>query len=431
MIDNFTPSICVVGLGYVGLPLLVEFAKNGVEVFGFDVNSKKIEDLKNGIDPCNQIDCDTLKSLDVKFSDNPEIISKSNFVIIAVPTPIDKDHKPDLQYVKSATELVAKYLNHGSFVVYESTVYPGVTEDICLPILEKISGLNGVKDFYIGYSPERVNPGDEEHTIDKIVKIVSGMDSYSTEIIANVYSVAIKAGVFKAKNIKTAEAAKVIENIQRDLNIALMNDLAQIFDRLGIKTDDVIAAASTKWNFHRYHAGLVGGHCIGVDPYYLLFKAQEVGYEPHVLLAGRKVNESMAKYLVDKLIKLMIKADKKVKGGRVLIMGLTFKEDINDIRNSKALDIVNLLKDYGVEVVGFEPHVSNEEVLHEFGIKNEKWQEIKNLDAVILFNKHKLFSDITLLDLKDKMDGVPVLFDVKNFYKDTELESLGFVSTSL
>lgn len=429
--DNFVPKICVVGLGYVGLPLLVEFAKNDVEVFGFDVSADKIAKLKDGIDPCNQIDAELLKSLNLELSCDPSIISKANFVIVAVPTPIDSNHKPNLEYVESASEIVGTYLKPGSFVVYESTVYPGVTEEICLPILENTSRLKCGENFYIGYSPERVNPGDEEHTIDKIVKIVSGMDEYSRDVIADVYSIAIKAGVFKAKNIKTAEAAKVIENIQRDLNIALVNDLAQIFDKLGLKTDDVIDAASTKWNFHRYHAGLVGGHCIGVDPYYLLFKAQEVGYEPHVLLAGRKVNESMAKYLVDKLIKMMVKADKSIKGGRVLIMGLTFKEDINDVRNSKALDIVNLLKEYGVEVFGFEPHVSDDEIRSEFGIENMRWADIRDLDAVIVFNKHKVFQNISLLDLRNKMSGTPILFDVKNLYEDTEKNELGFLSATL
>lgn len=427
----FTPDICIVGLGYVGIPLAVEFAKNKVKVSGFDVNEEKVNKLNQFIDTCDQIDTEVLKGLSIPFSLSPDIIKKSNFIIVAVPTPIDQNKKPDLTAVKKASETVGKNLSKGAIVVYESTVYPGVTEEICMPILEQASGLKCGRDFFIGYSPERVNPGDEIHTIDQIVKVVSGMDEHTTEIVAGVYSTIIKAGVFKAANIKTAEAAKVIENIQRDLNIALFNELALIFDKLGIKTGDVVEAADTKWNFHRYHPGLVGGHCIGVDPYYLVYKAQELGYDPQILLAGRRVNESMASFVVEKLIRMMIKADKRINKSKVLLMGLTFKENINDVRNSKAAQLIAGLHSYGVEVIGFEPHCSADEIRKEFGIQNHSWENIPQVDAVILFNKHKTFETITPEVLKSRSIGTPVLFDVKDHFDSKELDRLGFIHSTL
>lgn len=429
--QTFIPDICIVGLGYVGLPLAVEFAKNQVKIKGFDINEKKVAKLNNGIDECGQIESNDLKEFNIKFSSNQDIIQNSNFIIVAVPTPIDDNKKPDLTCVKKASELVGKNLSKGSIVVYESTVYPGITEEICVPILEESSNLKCGKDFFIGYSPERVNPGDEEHTIDKIVKVVSGMDEKTTDIIADVYSKAITAGVFKAKNIKTAEAAKVIENIQRDLNIALINELALIFDKLNIKTQDVVEAAGTKWNFIKYHPGLVGGHCIGVDPYYLVYKAQELGYDPQVLLAGRRINEYMSEFVATRLIKMMIQSDKKIKNAKVLIMGLTFKEDINDVRNSKAKDIIKHLKSYKMDVIGLEPHVSKEEIKEEFAIENYKWEDINNVDAIILFDKHKVFDSISLQKIKDKFKGKPVLFDIKNYFDEKEMNQLGFCHSSL
>lgn len=426
MIKSFEPSICIVGLGYVGLPLAVEFARNGIKVFGVDVNSNKIEQLKAGVDICGQISREDLGATAIEFSNDPEVISKANFVIVSVPTPIDKHKKPDLSYLESASEAIGKQLAQGSYVVYESTVYPGVTEEICLPILEHASGMKCGKDFFIGYSPERVNPGDKEHTIENIVKVVSGMDRESTEVIADVYGKAIKAGIFKAKNIKTAEAAKVIENIQRDLNIALINELAIIFSKLGIRTNDVIDAASTKWNFHRYHAGLVGGHCIGIDPYYLVYKAQELGYDPQVLLAGRKINESMAGFVVDSLVRMIIEEDVKIKGARVLVMGLTFKENINDVRNSKAKDVIIKLKDYGMEVIGCEPYVEDEVIKTEFEVPNIVFEEARDLDALILFNAHREFEKIRAEDLRKNFKGKPVIFDVKNFFNKEEMLRNGF-----
>lgn len=426
MNKEFLAKVCVVGLGYVGLPLTIEFAKNGVTVCGFDINRQKINQLNLGLDPCGQIKKELLEELNIPFSDSVDHIKKANFIIISVPTPIDKDKKPDLSFLEKASFLVGANMSPKSIVVYESTVYPGVTEEVCLPVLEKASGLKCGKDFYIGYSPERVNPGDDEHTIDKIVKVVAGMDEMTTELIAKVYGKAIKAGIFKAKSIKVAEAAKVIENIQRDLNIALVNEFAIIFEKLGISTNDVMEAASTKWNFHRYHAGLVGGHCIGVDPYYLVHKAQSLGYDPQLLLAGRRINESMAKVVAERLVKMMIEKDLKIKGARVLIMGLTFKENINDVRNSKAEDIIKSLHEYGMEVLGFEPHVGKDEIRDNFGIENVDFEHLDYVDAIILFNGHKVFREISLNDLSKKFRGKPILFDVKDFFDKAELKKLGF-----
>lgn len=417
----------MVGLGYVGLPLLVEFAKNKLKVSGFDINKDKINSLKNNIDPCEQINQKTLEKLKIHFDDNPAIIKKANFIIIAVPTPIDQNKKPDLRFLESSSAIVGRNLNKGSIVVYESTVYPGVTEEICLPILEKNSKLKCGRDFFIGYSPERVNPGDLEHTIEKITKIVSCMDPAKLEIIARVYSTAIKAGVFRAKNIKTAEAAKVIENIQRDLNIALMNELSLIFARLGISSHDVIEAAGTKWNFHKYHPGLVGGHCIGVDPYYLVHKAQDLGYEPEVLLAGRRVNEFMSRFVAESMIKMLIKSNKCFNGAKILIMGLTFKENINDIRNSKATDIIKYLQEYNIDVIACEPNVPPKIVKEEFGIDNLSWDKISQVDGVILFNGHKKFQKISVHKLRQKINGIPILFDIKNYFKKSDLEKNKFV----
>lgn len=407
--------ICIVGLGYVGLPLAVAFSKH-FNVTGFDVKKERVEELKKGIDRTKEISKEELKKAKIEFTSDPTQIKKSNFIIVAVPTPIHEDTKiPDLKFVESASKVVGENLAKGSIVVFESTVYPGVTEDICVPIIEKYSKLKCGKEWKIGYSPERVNPGDKEHTIEKIVKVVSGMDKESLERIAKVYSTAIKAGVHKAPNIKTAEAAKVIENIQRDLNIALMNELSMIFKKLGINTKDVLEAAGTKWNFHKYFPGLVGGHCIGVDPYYLTYRAQQLGYDPKVILSGREINDSMAFVVGDMVIDALKQAGKNVKGAKILIMGLTFKENVPDIRNSKAADVISHLRKNGAEVIGCEPLLEKGIVKDHFNIENIDFNDVKEVDAVVIINAHEQFKKITIEDIKKKMKK-PVLVDVKNLY---------------
>jgi len=405
-------KICIVGLGYVGLPLACLLSKN-YSVTGFDVNEKKIKDLKDGLDETGEVE--GLDECNITYSSDPAVIKDANFIIVAVPTPIDEDRKPDLNLVKSATELVGKNLTQGSIVVYESTVYPGCTEEICLPILAKESGLKLGSDFKIGYSPERVNPGDKEHTIDKVVKVVSASDSEALEKVAEVYGSITK--VHKTSSIKVAEAAKVIENVQRDLNIALMNELALIFDKLGISTKEVIEAAGTKWNFHKYQPGLVGGHCIGVDPYYLTFKAQDLGYDPKVILAGRGVNEYMSEFVANKL-----KGKKKI-----LIMGLTFKENVPDVRNSKAKDLVDKLQEQDSEVFGHDPVLKDG--LDGFNVPMvSDWPPAERFDGVIIFSPHDEFKEdeYNLENLKNICEDNPILFDLKGFYDMTEAEKFGF-----
>ncbi|PIN70406.1 hypothetical protein COV93_01660 [Candidatus Woesearchaeota archaeon CG11_big_fil_rev_8_21_14_0_20_43_8] len=417
-------KICVVGLGYVGLPLALAFARKS-DVVAFDINKEKIEELKDGIDRTGEIS-DGLKGTKAVFTNDESMISKCDFVIVAVPTPIDVSKKPDLSYVISASELVGKNLKKGAIVVFESTVYPGVTEDTCLPIIEKESGMK-LGEFGIGYSPERVNPGDKEHTIEKIVKVVSGNDVKTTKTIAATYGSIITAGIHIAPDIRTAEAAKVIENIQRDLNIALMNELSMIFSTMGINTHDVLEAAGTKWNFHRYQPGLVGGHCIGVDPYYLTYKALELGYNPRVILAGRELNDSMGNHVAHLCIRNLNNLGKPTKGSKVLLMGLTFKENVSDFRNSKALDVINTLRSYGAEVIGCEPLLSKKEVRDTFGIDNIMIDDIKKIDAVILINSHNEFKKIRLSSITEKMDK-PVVIDVKGLWKDEDKRDIKYSS---
>jgi len=409
--------ICIVGLGYVGLPLAAAFSRH-FDVIGFDVKKERIEELKKGIDKTNEVSREELAKAKIDFTSEPSNIKKASFIIVAVPTPIHEDTKiPDLRYVESASKVVGENLAKGSMVVFESTVYPGVTEDICVPIIERFSKLKCGRDWKIGYSPERVNPGDKEHTIERIVKVVSGMDKESLEKIASVYSKVVKAGVHKAPNIKTAEAAKVIENIQRDLNIALMNELSLIFKKIGLNTKEVLDAAATKWNFHKYFPGLVGGHCIGVDPYYLTYRAQQLGYHPKVILAGREINDSMAFVVGDMVIDALKETGKNVKGSKVLIMGLTFKENVPDIRNSKAADVISHLRKNGADVIGCEPLLDKGIVKDHFNIENVDFDDVKEVDAVVLVNAHEQFKKISIDDIKKKMEK-PVLVDVKNFYKE-------------
>jgi len=347
-------KICVMGLGYVGLPLAVLFAKK-FNVVGFDVNPKRIEELKRGLDKTGEVTEEELQNCNIEFSSNEEVIKGCDVVIVAVPTPIDKLKDPDLSYVKKASQIVGRNLRKGTVVVYESTVWPGLTEEVCVPILEKESGLKWKEDFFVGYSPERVNPGDKEHTIEKIVKVVAGDTPETAKFLAELYGSVIKAGVYVAPDIKTAEAAKVIENIQRDINIALMNELALIFHRLGIDTREVLKAAGTKWNFLKFEPGLVGGHCIGVDPYYLAYRARESGYIPQLILAGRGINEGIPKFIAEETVKLLAKAGKPINNSRVLVLGFTFKENVPDVRNTKVYDLIKELWEFGISTVIYDP----------------------------------------------------------------------------
>lgn len=401
--------IGIVGLGYVGLPLACALSKK-YTVIGFDKNKTRITELQSGLDRTREVE--KLADYTVTYSDSSDVLSQTNFIIVAVPTPIMKDNRPDLRLLEKASVMVGEHLKRGTIVVYESTVYPGCTEEVCVPILEHESGLKCGVDFFVGYSPERANPGDKTHTVETITKVVAGMDAKTLDAVAEVYGAITK--VYRATSIKVAEAAKVIENVQRDLNIALMNELAIIFDRVGIDTKDVIAAAASKWNFHAYFPGLVGGHCIGVDPYYLTYKAERLGYRPKVILAGRKVNESMPGLVV-----------KKVFGAkRVLIMGVTFKENVPDVRNSKVEKVVSLLKEAGSEVVFYDPYVERNPV---FGEKIENWPPLEPVDAVIVASPHTVFSEISLADLRSVCRGdTPVLFDVRGMYARADAQQRGF-----
>ena len=421
--------ICIIGLGYVGLPLAVLFSSK-YDIIGFDINTRRIEELKKGHDRTGEVSKNELSSCSINFTDNSEVISKAKVVIVTVPTPIDKYNRPDLTNIYEATKMVGRKMQKGAVVVYESTVYPGVTEEECVPILERESKLSWKKDFFVGYSPERVNPGDREHTIDKIVKVVSGDCESTVDFLGSLYGAVIKAGVHKTPDIKTAEAAKVIENTQRDLNIALMNELAVIFDKLGIETSEVLKAAGTKWNFLPFYPGLVGGHCIGVDPYYLTFKAESMGYHPQVILAGRRINDSMGERIAEITVKKLIKAGKAVKGSKVLILGLTFKENIPDIRNTRVVDIYKELLDYDIKAYVYEPNADKEEVKRGYGIPLiETTEDYKPYDAVIAAVNHESFAEaIDLQSIKHiQNDSSPVLIDVKGLYNKEDAISQDFI----
>lgn len=419
--------ISVIGLGYVGLPLAIEFAKKA-RVIGFDINNQKIENYRSFIDDTNEVGSEALKETTVAFTSNEEELRKAQFHIVAVPTPINNDKTPDLRPIIGASQILGRNLKPGSIVVYESTVYPGVTEEVCVPILEEFSGLKCGKDFKVGYSPERINPGDKVHTVTKITKIVSGMDSETLERIAETYGLIIEAGVYKAESIKVAEAAKVIENSQRDINIAFMNELSIIFNRLGIDTQAVLKAAGTKWNFLNFTPGLVGGHCIGVDPYYLTYKAEQIGYHPQVILAGRRINDSMGKYIAENTVKQLIKADKQIKGAQVLIMGLTFKENVPDIRNTRVVDIIEELKEYGVDTIISDNIADKQEAMKEYGITLKHFDDIRNVDAIIVAVAHQDYRRITLEDLKRKYrDNRYVLVDVKGLYNRELAREAGYL----
>lgn len=428
MTDTASEIIGLVGLGYVGLPLATALAAK-YDVTGFDLNPVRIAKLQKGIDENGEVEPGSLNNPRLSFTDRIEDLAACSFIVVAVPTPISAAREPDMESVESASTMVGKILKKGMCVVFESTVYPGVTEEICLPILERESGLK-LGEFDIGYSPERVNPGDKERPITKIVKVVSGHDAAALDRVAAVYESVITAGVHRASNIKTAEAAKVIENVQRDLNIALMNELSKIFARMGLNSAEVLDAAATKWNFHRYHPGLVGGHCIGVDPYYLTFRALQLGYHPEVILAGRRINDNMGYYVGEMAVRAMNQAGRLPKDARVWVMGLTFKENVPDLRNTRSIDVIQYLQGFGAEVLAWEPLLDSVLVEKKFGVKSVPFDQATDLDAVILINGHDVFRSITPAALKSLM-RTPVLVDVKNFFPRQAAIDAGFEYLSL
>ncbi len=415
-------KLSLVGLGYVGMPIAVAFARK-IKVVGFDLNEKKIELYKNGIDPTNEVGNEVIKTTKVEFTADPSRLKEAKFHIVAVPTPVNDDHTPDLSPVEGASRILGQNLTKGSVVVFESTVYPGVTEDICVPILEKESGLKCGVDFKIGYSPERINPGDKVHRLETIVKIVSGMDEETLDTVAKVYELVVEAGVYRAQSIKVAEAAKVIENSQRDINIAFMNELSIIFNRMGIDTKSVIEAAGTKWNFLKFYPGLVGGHCIGVDPYYLTYKAEELGYHSQIILSGRRINDDMGKYVAESMVKNLIKADIPVKHAKVAILGFTFKENCPDTRNTKVIDIYKELGEYGITPVVVDPAADAEEAKRLYGVTFDSMDAVKDVDAVIVAVAHTQFLELK----KEDIDGFynpahkkKVFMDIKGLFDRNE-----------
>lgn len=415
-------KISLVGLGYVGMPIAVAFARK-VKVIGYDLNAAKIEMYQSGIDPTNEVGNEVIKNTSVEFTSDAARLREAKFHIVAVPTPVNDDHTPDLTPVEGASRILGQNLTKGSVVVFESTVYPGVTEDICVPILEKESGLKCGVDFKIGYSPERINPGDKVHRLETIVKIVSGMDEETLEIVAKVYELVVEAGVYRADSIKVAEAAKVIENSQRDINIAFMNELSIIFNKMGIDTKSVLEAAGTKWNFLKFYPGLVGGHCIGVDPYYLTYKAEELGYHSQIILSGRRINDDMGKYVAESMVKNLIKADIPVKGAKVAVLGFTFKENCPDTRNTKVIDIYKELGEYGITPIVVDPAADADEAKRLYGITFDTMDAVKDMDAVIVAVAHNQFLNFKKEDV-DKFyypgHSKKVLMDIKGLFDRKE-----------
>ena len=415
-------KLSLVGLGYVGMPIAVAFARK-IKVLGFDLNEKKIALYKSGVDPTNEVGNDVIRNTAVEFTADPTKLREAKFHIVAVPTPVNDDHTPDLTPVEGASRILGQNLTKGSVVVFESTVYPGVTEDICVPILEKESGLKCGVDFKIGYSPERINPGDKVHRLETIVKIVSGMDQETLDTVAKVYQLVVEAGVYCAQSIKVAEAAKVIENSQRDINIAFMNELSIIFNKMGIDTKSVLEAAGTKWNFLKFYPGLVGGHCIGVDPYYLTYKAEELGYHSQIILSGRRINDDMGKYVAESLVKNLIKADIPVKGAKVAILGFTFKENCPDTRNTKVIDIYKELGEYGITPIVVDPAADADEAERLYGITFETMDAVKDVDAVIVAVAHTQFLDLKKSDIGGFFHPVhkkKVFMDIKGLFDREE-----------
>ena len=425
-IVNGEEKLSLVGLGYVGMPIAVSFAKK-IKVIGYDLNKTKIDLYKSGIDPTKEVGDEVIKNTLVEFTSDETKLKEAKFHIVAVPTPVYDDHTPDLSPVEGASKILGRNLTRGSIVVFESTVYPGVTEDVCVPILEKESGLKCGVDFKIGYSPERINPGDKVHRLETITKIVSGMDEETLDIVAKVYELVVEAGVHRASSIKVAEAAKVIENSQRDINIAFMNELSIIFNKIGIDTKSVLEAAGTKWNFLKFYPGLVGGHCIGVDPYYLTYKAEMLGYHSQIILAGRRINDDMGKYVAENVVKNLIKAEKAVKNAKVAILGFTFKENCPDTRNTKIFDIVKELREYGIEPIVSDPTADADEAKRLYGIDFVDFSAVKDMDAVVLAVAHNEFANLKISDM-DKMfgNGKKVLLDIKGLLDRKEYEKAGY-----
>lgn len=422
-------KISLVGLGYVGMPIAVAFAKKGVEVIGFDLNKEKIELYKNGVDPTKEVGDEAIKKSSVYFTADEKDLQKAKFHIVAVPTPVNTDHTPDLTPVIGASEIVGRNLVKGAYVVFESTVYPGCTEDVCIPILERKSGLKCGVDFKVGYSPERINPGDKVHRLDNITKIVSGCDSEALQTIKAVYDIVVEVGTYPVSNLRTAEAVKVVENSQRDINIAFMNELAMVFDKMNIDTNEVVDGMNTKWNALGFRPGLVGGHCIGVDPYYFTYQAEKHGYHSQIVLNGRIVNDSMGRYVAEAAIKNMIAVGQAPKKSKVVILGLTFKENCPDTRNSKVDDIIKCLNDYGITPVVVDPWASERDAMHEYGVTLTKLEDVKDADCVIVAVAHNEFKAMTLEQIsklfKNTDNTEKVLLDVKGLYKVSDLEASG------
>ena len=426
---NKEETMSVVGLGYVGMPLAVAFAAKGINVIGFDLNEKKIELYKSGIDPTKEVGNEAIRTTTIRFTPDENELKKAKFHIVAVPTPVNTDHTPDLTPVIGASEIVGRNLTKGSIVVFESTVYPGCTEDVCIPVLEKASGLKCGEDFKIGYSPERINPGDKVHRLENIRKIVSGMDKESAEEIKNIYDIVIEVGTYPVSNIKTAEAVKVVENSQRDINIAFMNELAMVFDRMNIDTNEVVDGMNTKWNALGFRPGLVGGHCIGVDPYYFTYEAEKLGYHSQIILSGRIVNDNMGKYVADAAVKKMVEAGQAPKNSKVVIMGLTFKENCPDIRNSKVEDIIKRLHEYEIKPLVVDPWANKAEALAEYGIELTDMNDVHDADCVIMAVAHKEFKVLGLEGVeklfRDTYNANKVFLDVKGLYTVEELKASG------
>lgn len=408
-------KLAVIGLGYVGLPIALEFARK-ISVIGFDINKDRVDQMRRHIDPSGELDASDFEGCDIEFTDSPDVLRNAGFFIVAVPTPIDEHKLPDLKPLLGATRTIAQVLKKGDYIVYESTVYPGCTEEDCIPLLEELTGLRYREDFKVGYSPERINPGDKEHTLTRITKVVSGCDEESLDVIDKVYSIVVQAGTHKASSIRVAEAAKIIENTQRDVNIALMNELSIIFNKMGINTYEVLEAAGTKWNFLRFMPGLVGGHCIGVDPYYLTYKAQELGYHSQVINSGRYVNDSMGFYVAKQTVKKLIAMGKDLNKCKVLVMGATFKEDVEDIRNSKVADVINEFKSYGVQVEVIDPHASSEELKLEYGFELLP-EPGKEYDAIVVAVNHKEYKQMTEADFKKLAHSEALIVDLKGILR--------------
>ncbi len=420
-------ALSLIGLGYVGMPIAVEFARRGVKVIGFDLNSSKIDVYQSGVDPTNEVGDEAVRNTTIEFTSDERRLKEARFHIVAVPTPVNRDHTPDLMPVKAASEILGRNLTEGSMVVFESTVYPGVTEEICVPILERESGMKCGTEFKVGYSPERINPGDKEHRLSTIKKVVSGMDKEALDVIARVYEIVVDAGVYRAESIKVAEAAKVIENSQRDINIAFMNELSIIFNRMGIDTQYVLKAAGTKWNFLNFYPGLVGGHCIGVDPYYLTYKAEEQGYHSQIILAGRRINDDMGKYVAENLVKNLIRAEKPVKNAKVAVFGLTFKENCPDIRNTRIMDIINELREYEIFPVVVDPWADRQEAMKLYGVNLGDRKDIQDMDAVVIAVSHREFCQLSMEDINRFFGGGKrVLLDLKGLLNREAYEAAGY-----